>query len=217
MSGDDTKNTQRIVLYGNQNSGHSYKVALMLTLCKLPYQYRHISLDQSVAPSERPRHFRNNSRFGQVPVLIIDDLAISQSNLILSYLGKITQKFSGQTLTEERAIQEWLYWEADRIGRNLSSLRYLFLADIDRPQVKKYLRDRVIADLDVIEHTLGNSDFILGNSPTIADLSICGYLYWAEDAQLNVWDWNRTKAWLDRITSLQGWLEPTLLMANPDN
>jgi hypothetical protein len=39
-------------LFGNQNSGHSYKVALFLTLAGIPYQYRHVSLALAVKPSD---------------------------------------------------------------------------------------------------------------------------------------------------------------------
>jgi len=42
----------------------------MLTLCRIEYDYRHVSLALSINPENRPADFRTASRFGQVPVML---------------------------------------------------------------------------------------------------------------------------------------------------
>lgn len=53
--------------------------------------------------------------------------------------------------------------------------------------------------------------FMLGAEPTIADFSLCGYLYFADEAKVTVP--SRVSAWLTRLAALPGWQHPYVLMA----
>ena len=66
------------VLYGHHLSGHSYKVALLLSLSQIEYAFRHV--DISLPRTERSDDFQDVSQYGEVPVLIDDGHAINQSN-----------------------------------------------------------------------------------------------------------------------------------------
>ena len=55
-------------------------------------------------------------------------------------------------------------------------------------------------------------DWIVGEAPTIADLSCCGYLYYPEPYGFDRKDWPNVDAWLDRIAGLPGWKHPYDLM-----
>ena len=59
-----------LVLYGNHESGHSYKVRSFLTLAGVPHRYVWVDLD--VPRAERPEEFRRASQFGEVPVRVAD-------------------------------------------------------------------------------------------------------------------------------------------------
>ena len=52
--------------------------------------------------------------------------------------------------------------------------------------------------------------FMLGAEPTIADFSLCGYLYFADEAKVTVP--SRVSAWLTRLAALPGWQHPYDLM-----
>ena len=56
------------ILYGNRESGHSYKVKLAMTLLGYPHEYRAVDLDLPL--ERRPADFRAVSLFGEVPVLV---------------------------------------------------------------------------------------------------------------------------------------------------
>jgi glutathione S-transferase len=69
------------------------------------------------------------------------------------------------------------------------------------------LRRRLDADLARLEQEFSDGrDFILGSAPTVADVSLCGYLFWADQAQVAVPP--HLQGWLGRIAALPGWRHP---------
>jgi glutathione S-transferase len=64
------------------------------------------------------------------------------------------------------------------------------------------------ADLDRLDLALGESAFLVGDAPTIADISCCGYLFWADQAGLDLPRWPAVVAWLGRIRSLPRFKAP---------
>ncbi|MBL0402417.1 glutathione S-transferase N-terminal domain-containing protein [Microvirga aerilata] len=84
----------KLVLYGNRESGHSYKVKLALTLLGLEHEYR--SVDLTVERANRPRDFREVSRYGEVPVLVTDGEPLVQSDAILMHLARTTGRLRGE-------------------------------------------------------------------------------------------------------------------------
>ena len=65
---------------------------------------------------------------------------------------------------------------------------------------------------------LAGRDWIVGDGPTIADLSCCGYLYYPEPFGFSRADWPQIDRWLDRIAALPGWKHPYELMpGNPSD
>ncbi len=200
-----------ISLYGNRFSGHSYKVRLYLTLTKTPHVYKTVDLLQSRA--DRQVDFRERARFGEVPLLIINGQPYAQSNAILLRL----QKSLGITCAEQEQqnIVEWLMWEQGRLGSSLPNLRFERLFNSQTKQdVQAWLEERLRNDLDVLNaHLSGTSGFVVGMGLTIADCSLAGYLYWLSDAGLDIDNWPKVQAWLQRISELDGWQHPDKLMA----
>ncbi|MEL6639766.1 MAG: glutathione S-transferase family protein [Pseudomonadota bacterium] len=202
----------RYTLFANRNSGHSYKVALALEICEIGY--RLVDLDLSGPRRTRPAEFQAYSRFGEVPVLVMDDTAMCQSNSILRYLAQQTgQKQGGRRGDDVQAIEEWLCWEANRIGFSVSNLRYARRVD-ENPatEVLAYLEKRAKSDLLVLDQALSESPFLVGDKLTIADISCCGYLFWLDEAGLDVTEWPSIVSWLSRIASHPRWQHPTKLV-----
>ena len=60
---------------------------------------------------------------------------------------------------------------------------------------------------------MASRSFAVLDRPTIADVSMCGYLFWADEIGV---DWSANfpniQAWLDRIAALPGWVHPYELM-----
>jgi glutathione S-transferase len=202
---------KRPVFYGNRESGHSYKVKLALALLGIDHEYRHIDL--RIDRPDRPADFRAVGRFGEVPVLVVEGNAVVQSNAILIHLMRSTARLTGDEGLDR--IVEWLFWEANRIGFSLPNLRLARrFGGNASPDVVDWLEQRVRIDLDRLDEEFGSGKpFLTGINVSIADLSCCGYLFWAEQAGIEVASWRNVEAWLGRISALDGWRAPYDLLA----
>lgn len=200
-----------LILYGNRESGHSYKVRLMLTLSHTPHEYRPV--DITLPREQRPAEFRAVSRFGEVPVLVDRSQPYTQSNAILLHLAQREHKFFGRDALDHEQVREWLFWEANRIGISVPNLRYAlrWLPDT-KPEVLDWLRARALADLGRLNDEFGQRKFLLGDFPTVADIACCGYLYWLDQAGLDIVQWPAVARWLADISALPEWKHPYDLM-----
>ncbi|HEY2395985.1 MAG TPA: glutathione S-transferase family protein [Rudaea sp.] len=195
------------ILYCHHESGHSYKVALALSLIGVPFEQRPVDLN--LPRESRPADFRNASLFGEVPVLVFDDgLVVCQSNAILDTLAQHYGKLDGCTTRERVRVREWLSWEANRIAMSFPHLRFSRRFTPAGPALDAWFSERMLADFDRLNLALANNDFLVGDGPTIADISCCGYLYWADQADVDLSRWPAVVAWLARISAQPGWHSP---------
>lgn len=199
-----------IKLYGHPDSGHAFKVRLYLALHGIEHDYEVIDLDQP--RDQRPLAFREASRFSEVPCLVDEGQALVQSNAILLHL----QDHYGPPLedTEKAQITEWLFWEANKIGLCLPQLRSArYLGDTSYNEgALQWLQARYDADVARIAQELEDGRrFIVGDSVTAADCSLCGYLVFADQARVAVPE--AVSEWLDRLASERGWQAPAILMS----
>lgn len=200
-----------LILYGNRESGHSYKVRLMLALSHTPHEYRPI--DIGLPRDERPAEFRQMSKYGEVPVLVDRGQAYVQSDAILLHLAQRTGKFYGRDAVDHDQVREWLFWEANRIGISVPNLRFASRwAPETKPEVLDWLRARALADLERMNIEFVERKFLLGDIPTVADIACCGYLYWPDQAGIDLAPWPHVQRWLGDIRALPGWKHPYELM-----
>ena len=199
-------------LYGFGESGNAYKVALMLTLTKTPWQLAFVPF---FTGGTRTPEFRAVNVMGEVPALVDGDVTLTQSGVILDYLADRTGQFSGRDEAERREVMRWLFWDNHKLSTQIGSLRFLmnFMPADNRPMaVFPYLQGRLKAAYAVLDAHLANRDWIAAPHPTIADLSCCGYLYYPEPFGFDPADWPHIAAWLDRVSALPGWEHPYDLM-----
>lgn len=203
-------------LYCHHESGHSYKVALALTLMRVPFEQR--SVDLNLPREQRPDDFRRVSLFGEVPVLVEDDgLAVCQSNAILDHLARRHGRLDGATPAARTRVREWLAWEANRLAMSLPHLRFSRRFTPAGPALDAWFEARMHADLERLDLALRASPYLVGDAVTIADVSCCGYLFWADQAAVDLAAWPAVAAWLERIRSQPPWQAPydLLVAGNP--
>jgi glutathione S-transferase len=196
-----------IQLYGNCESGHSYKVKLALEVMAIPHQYQEIDL--RLAREARPEPFRSLAPYGEVPLLVHDGKAYAQSNAILLHLAAHAGAFGAESAERLDKAREWLFWEANRVGMSTAHLRYgqKFDPAAYAGGVLPWFRHRFDADMARLEQELADGrKFILDNAVSIADFSLCGYLFWPDQA--NIAFPPKVAAWLQRISALPGWRHP---------
>jgi len=195
-------------LYCFAQSGNAYKVALMLNLCGAKWEPRFV--DFFNGETRTPEYREKINEMGEVPVLEHGAKRLSQSGVILHYLADHFGRFQGQDRLE---VLRWMLWDNHKLTSYVATLRYMVtLAKVGEPQVHEFLRGRIKGSLDILDKHLSNSAFAAGKEPTIADLSMCGYLYWPEEFGVSWSDYPRIGEWLERIRKLPGWVHPYELM-----
>lgn len=198
------------ILHGHFESGNVYKVALMFALSGEPFAYRHVDL---FGGATRTSDFFHLNRFGEVPVLEDGGLILSQSGAILTHLAAKFGRFGGRDNAERLQVLEWLLWDNHRLMGNLGSLRYFrrgFAAGA--PDTIRFVETRTLASLAKLEAHLGARGFLVGDRPTIADISCCAYVFWLDQAGLDPASYPNIQAWLGRIAALPGFRPASALL-----
>jgi glutathione S-transferase len=199
--------TTDFTLYCFAQSGNAYKAALMLQLCGAKWQPRFV--DFFNGETRTPEYRANINEMGEVPVLEHAGRRLTQSGAILHYLADHFGKFQDEKLE----VLRWILWDNHKLTSYIATLRFFvqFQKTGETP-VTEFLRGRVKGSLGILDSHLSRSDFVAGQVPTIADLSICGYLYWPDEFGVSWQDYPRIGAWLERIRKLPGWVHPYELM-----
>jgi glutathione S-transferase len=198
------------LLYGFAQSGNSYKAALMLNLCGADWTPRFVDFFNG---ETRTPAFRAINVMGEVPVLEHAGKRLTQSGVILDYLAERFGKFGAVDADERREILRWLLFDNHKLTSYTATLRYLMsLAKTGETPVTEFLRTRMRTALGVLDQHLSDRSFALGDRPTIADLSLCGYLYFPDEFGVSWSDFPNIGRWLDRIAALPGWVHPYQLL-----
>jgi len=179
----------------------------MLNLCGAKWEPRFVDY---FAGETRTPEYRAINEMGEVPVLEHGAKRLSQSGVILHYLASHFGKFRGEDPLE---VLRWILWDNHKLTSYIATLRWMVtLAKVGEPQVHEFLRGRIKTSLGILNSHLEKTAFAAGDKPTIADISMCGYLYWPDEFGVSWSDYPRIGAWLDRIRALPGWVHPYELM-----
>ena len=198
-------------LYCFAQSGNAYKAALMLTLCGADWSPRWVDYFGGETRSEEYR--RNINVMGEVPVLQHGDLRLAQSGNILYHLAGKLGQFGPKSEEEERDVLRWILFDNHKLTSYTATYRFMrTFMDSTEPAVMEFLGTRSQGALAVLNQHLESRDFAAADRPTIADFSICGYLYFDDEIGLDWADYPNIKAWLDRIKALPGWQHPYDMM-----
>ena len=201
-------------LYCFAQSGNAYRAALMLNLIGADWQPVYVEFFKGVTRSAEFRATVNE--MGEVPVLVHGNRKLSQSGVILKYLAQRSGRFLPQGEDEELEAMRWIIFDNQRLNGSLAPYRYLYF--LAKPQgdaaVLAFLRNRAAGALAILDQRLAGRDFVLGAKPTIVDLSLVGYLYYApEEFGYDVTgEFSNVVAWLKRIKAMPRWAHPYDLM-----
>ena len=134
--------------------------------------------------------------------------------MILDYLAQHFGKFGWSNDDERREILRWLLFDNHKLTSYTATLRFMLaLARTGETDVTAFLRQRSRTALGILNDHLATNDFALGARPTIADISMCGYLFWPDEIGISWTDeFQHIGRWLDRIAALPGCVHPYKLM-----
>ena len=187
-------------------SGNSYKLALMLTLCGQSFEP--VWTDFASGITRTPEWRATVNEMGEIPVLEENGVRLTQTAPILLQLADRHGRFGGKDAAQKFEMLRWLFWDNHKLTGYMATYRYLrtFTPKPD-PQVLAFLRKRIDDFLSILDQHLQRSAFAVGDDPTVADISMMAYLHYPsnetsytfEDSHPAVHDW------LKRMAGLPGW------------
>jgi len=193
-----------IKLYGFPLSGHSHRVELMLSLLGLPSEFILVDLKQG---AHKAAEFVDTiNPFGQVPAIDDNGTVLADSNAILVYLA--SKYGNGQWLPSDplgqARVQRWLSAAAGQLhaGPATARLAVVFGAEVDT--VTAISRSHAL--LQLVEQQLGQSRFLAGEQPSIADIAFYTYVAHAPEGNVSLADYPQVRAWLASIEALPGFV-----------
>ena len=206
--------TPEYQLYCFAQSGNAYRVALMLNL--IGADWKPIYVDFFARGETRTPKFRNEiSEMGEVPVLLHGDKKLSQSGVCLTYLADRSGEFQPHDEDERLECLRWIIFDNQKVSGFLGPYRFLRnFAPARDPGAETFLKGRLDNNLGIVDKRLTKAPYLLGARPTIADISLTGYMYYPpEEFDFDVGkDFPAIGAWKERIRALPGWRHPYELM-----
>lgn len=160
-------------LYFISGSPFAWRVMLALGLKGLDYEA--VELHSSKGETQTPEYLALNPR-GTVPVLIDGDVTVYESLAILAYLERAYPDVPlfGETPADaaviwQRALEIDNYFASAIFG----SLRPIFRQEFagKEDEINENFA-RVRAEIETIAGWLGGKDYILGDKPTVVDVSL---------------------------------------------
>lgn len=197
--------SQAIKLYRAAISGHAHRVELFMSLLGLPFEL--VDVDLAGGAHKKPEFLAINP-FGQVPVMVDGDVTLADSNAILVYLAVRYAKDAQQWLPAEpvaaAAVQRWLSVAAGLLAFGPATARRITLFKQAISTDEAMARSHAL--FAVMEQQLGQSAFLTGAVPTLADIANYSYVARAPEGHVSLVNYPNVRAWLARIEALPGFL-----------
>lgn len=184
-------------IYGDSKSGNCLKVRWTAERLGIPFDW--IELDILRGESRTPEFLAMNPA-GQVPTVVLDDgRPLAQSNAIILHLAEGSDLIPEDAYERARML-EWLFWEQYSHEPYVAVARFQ-VKYLGKPaaELEPRLVERGKAALQRLEDGLAGSDFLVGNSLSLADVALVAYTRMAEDGGFRLADFPRVQAWIARV------------------
>jgi glutathione S-transferase len=193
-------------VHGDPISGNCYKVKLLLDLLGEPYDWVHVDV---VAGQARLPAFRALNANAKVPILELDDgTVLAESNAILFYLADGSPYLPAERLQRARVLQ-WQCFEQYShepfIAVNRFIRRFQGMPEARRAEFEGNMAGGYRA-LDVMEEHLGERPFFVGDTLTIADISLFAYTHVADEGAFDLSGHPAVGRWLARVAATPGFV-----------
>ncbi|ESK41027.1 hypothetical protein P256_00012 [Acinetobacter nectaris CIP 110549] len=189
-----------IKLYTTALSGHGHRVEQLLKLLELDYE----KID---APHEVriTTEFLKINPLGQIPILIDNEVVLSDSNTILLYL---VQKYDrvctwyAKDIIGQAEIHMWLFIASGEIAFGPALARRTKLLNGDASLEEAQARAHKI--LTFINNHLKKYTWLALDKITIADLACYPYIAVADEGGISLDGYEYVKRWIKQVEEIQG-------------
>lgn len=204
----------KLKLYDYPASANCYKVRLLLAQLGLPYERVDVDIFAGDTLTEA---YREINPLRSTPVLeLASGERLIESGAILFYLASGTPFLPEDPVFTAEALR-WLFFEQTEVIPAVGGLRFRLqtgrlTADDPNAIQRRHDGEEILALLD--EH-LGEREFFVGPSYTVADIGMYGYLHVAGEAGYEIASYPALATWLERVAGQPGYIRD--LAPYPDN
>ena len=191
-----------MLLYDSPVSGNCYKARLILAYRGLEFERRTMDVADR---SDRSDVLGGLNPALRVPTLILDDgRPLAESGAILWYFGEGTELVPEDPYERAQVLQ-WMFFEQYDHEPSIAVVRF-WVAYSGRPQAfAARIEERTAAGyraLDAMEQHLDGREFLVGMSPTLADLALYAYTHVAPEGGFDLSGYPAIGAWLERVAAM---------------
>jgi glutathione S-transferase len=197
-------------LHGFCQSGNTFKAAF--GLLALGQKFETVFVDYMSGATRDAGWRERTNTMGEAPVLEDGAKRLSQSGVILQYLAKKHGRLGGASPDEELEVLRWLFFDNHKFTSYFATYRFMVALGPARPDpaVLAFLKTRIDAAFGIVDKHLAARDYMVGSSPTIADISMSGYLFFPKEESGYDVDgaFPNIAAWRERLKKIPGWASP---------
>ncbi len=188
-----------IRLYDYLPSGNGYKVRLLLTQLRIPFE--RIELDITEGRTRTPEFLRKFPN-GRIPAIELDDgRTLFESDAIMTYLAEGT-RFLPADRFERAQVLQWMFFEQYSHEPYIAVARF-FAMHPDFPDERRAGLPRIMKlgydALGVMESHLASREWFVGNNYSIADIALYAYTHVADEGGFDLANYPAIRGWLDRV------------------
>jgi glutathione S-transferase len=175
-------------LYGMPRS-RSTRVSWTLEELGVEYRFHLINLMKGEGQSAE---FLKLNPYGKLPVMVDGDLVLTESAAICTYLGDQhpEAELVPRPGTAERGkYDQWCYFILSELEQPLWSIhkhRFVFPPEKQVPQMLEVAPWEFQRALDVLIKGLGQQEYLVGNSFSLADILLTHTLTWAKALKMSI-------------------------------
>jgi glutathione S-transferase len=188
-------------LYDYAASANCYKVRLLLA--QLGREYERVPVDIFGGDTLAHEYAAINPA-RTTPVL--EDppgTFLQESNAILLHLARGTA-----FLPDDPQVYRWLFFEQADVVPTMGGLRFRLITGRLSPDDAEALRrrDASYEVLALLDGELAQRDFLVGDTYSVADIGIYGYVHVADEAGLDLDPYASVRSWLARVQAQPGYM-----------
>lgn len=193
-------------VYGDILSGNCYKIKLLMSFLDIDHEWIHVDI---LAGETRTDAFRLKNPNMKIPVLEMDDgRYLSESNAILNFLADGTVFLPADTY-ERALVLQWQFFEQYSHEPYIATARFInkFLGLPKEREAEYYgKQEGGHKALAIMDKQLGKYRYLVGDSFTIADISLYAYTHVAHEGGFDLVNYKNINRWIGAIEALPGYI-----------
>jgi len=195
-----------VKIFGDQRSGNCFKLKLACSLLGIEHEWVHVDILEGQTGT--PEFLARNPN-GKIPLLELADCRhLSESNAILNYLAR-DSALEPSDAFQRAQVQQWQFFEQYSHEPFIAVARFIALYQgMPEDRVQEY-QDKQAGGhkaLAVMEARLANSDYLVGERLSTADIALYAYTHVAHEGGFSLDGYPGICRWLRRVEAEPGYI-----------